>query len=780
MKKFSFLFFFLTVFTVLAISVSASTYSNALSEYSSSQSLFNGETDTLYYLPDTAKFIDKYLIAEEIYSTHTRFSPKESWNYYKVKEIQFLFSSMVIGDTLKQVGFYKDTLTNLIYSQPVNVVLDSSMVYPHWYSITLSNEFPVISGVVEIPLPMNSFSLCLPTNTATSGNTIGFYDKFQGWGVTGDMPIKLVIEKSDSTPPAKTIQVTFSVNMELERLAGYFHPGSDTVSVGGNFNAWEKSSMTVSQSNSDIYNTTVSIAASVHDTIRFNFCYSPNTWETVGVREFFITQSDYVGGVISLDTIVFNAEFPKPQINLVTFKCNMNRQLKRGTFVIGDKVFVRGDFNGWSGNDYELKDADRDSIYSTVLYGFKVNQSLVFKFTHNHGGTDVWESTGNRMLTVAAGQNIYTACWEDICVYTPTKTIQVAFSINMEYERLSGLFNPLLDTVSVRGSFNNWSKTMMAASTLNPDIYEVVAPVIASVGEEVRFRFFYSPGTWEINNLIDHIHEDRFFVISQADFDATSMSYEASFNNASMETVLNQPASVKFTCNTNGASIINAPQGTEFTTVHIAGEYSPLRWPNSGWPDADSTKMIQLYDDGTHEDAIAGDKIFTTVVTFPTYTPLNIPYKYSANWGLPTNGGVNDNEAYVGETHHLKLGRFTYNETVIDSFGVLEIFDWVEIENKSTTIPSSYKLEQNYPNPFNPETKISWQLAAGSFVTLKVYDVLGNEVATLVNEEQPAGTYQVSFNTLLTTNNQQLTSGIYFYQLRAGNFVQTKKMILLR
>ncbi|MCK9211877.1 MAG: T9SS type A sorting domain-containing protein [Ignavibacteriaceae bacterium] len=583
-----------------------------------------------------------------------------------------------------------------------------------------------------------------------------------------------------TTKTSKTILVTFSVNMELERLAGYFHPGSDTVSVGGNFNAWGKTNMTISQSNSDIYNTTVSITASVQDTIRFNFFHSQNTWETVGIREFFITQSDYDSGVIPLDTIVFNAEFPKPQINLVTFKCYMSRQLKRGTFVIGDKVFVRGNFNGWSGNDFELKDVDRDSIYSTVLYGFKEGQSLVFKFTHNHGGTDVWESTGNRMLTVAAGQNIYTACWEDICVYTPTKTIQVAFSINMEYERLSGLFNPLLDTVSVRGSFNNWSKTLMTASTLNPDIYEVVAPVIASVGEAVRFRFFYSPGTWETDNLSDNTQNDRYFVVSQADFDATSMLYEASFNNASMETVLNQPASVKFTCNTNGAPIINAPQGTEFTTIHIAGEYSPLQWPSDGWPDADSTKMIQLYDDGTHEDAIAGDKIFTTVVTFPTFTPLNIHYKYSANWGLPTNGGVNDNEAYFGLSHDIKLGRFTSSKTVIDSFGVFKTLIGDEVEKNNTTIPSAYKLEQNYPNPFNPETVISWQLAAGSFVTLKVYDVLGNEVATLVNEEQPAGSYQVNFNTQLTTNNKQLSSGIYFYQLRAGNFVQTKKMILLR
>lgn len=94
----------------------------------------------------------------------------------------------------------------------------------------------------------------------------------------------------------------------------------------------------------------------------------------------------------------------------------------------------------------------------------------------------------------------------------------------------------------------------------------------------------------------------------------------------------------------------------------------------------------------------------------------------------------------------------------------------------------SFNLSQNYPNPFNPMTVISWQLAVGAKVSLKVFDILGNEVATLVNEEQQAGHHSINFNT--TYNNQQTTNnlpnGVYFYQLRAGSFVQTKKMILLK
>jgi hypothetical protein len=83
-------------------------------------------------------------------------------------------------------------------------------------------------------------------------------------------------------------------------------------------------------------------------------------------------------------------------------------------------------------------------------------------------------------------------------------------------------------------------------------------------------------------------------------------------------------------------------------------------------------------------------------------------------------------------------------------------------------------LFQNYPNPFNPTTTIKYSIPELSFVTLKVYDVLGSEIITLVNEEKPIGTHTIEFGA------SNLPSGIYFYQLQTPNFTQTKKMILLK
>lgn len=98
-----------------------------------------------------------------------------------------------------------------------------------------------------------------------------------------------------------------------------------------------------------------------------------------------------------------------------------------------------------------------------------------------------------------------------------------------------------------------------------------------------------------------------------------------------------------------------------------------------------------------------------------------------------------------------------------------------EIEN---TLPSSFLLEQNYPNPFNPNTVIRYQLPVSGNVTLKVYDILGNYIATLVDKYKPPGNYEVKFHS--SDSNYHLTSGIYFYRLMSGAYTDVKKMILIK
>ncbi len=108
-------------------------------------------------------------------------------------------------------------------------------------------------------------------------------------------------------------------------------------------------------------------------------------------------------------------------------------------------------------------------------------------------------------------------------------------------------------------------------------------------------------------------------------------------------------------------------------------------------------------------------------------------------------------------------------------------------DSEENLIAEEYMLRQNYPNPFNPSTKISWQSPVGSWQTLKIFDVLGNEIATLVDEYKPAGTYEVEFNSH-SGSVRNLSSGIYFYQLIVADpqsisgqgFIETKKMALMK
>jgi len=123
---------------------------------------------------------------------------------------------------------------------------------------------------------------------------------------------------------------------------------------------------------------------------------------------------------------------------------------------------------------------------------------------------------------------------------------------------------------------------------------------------------------------------------------------------------------------------------------------------------------------------------------------------------------------------HFGLTTPEVKNVLLKDFSTLPIFKpTTEIQNYDS-VPTKYSLEQNYPNPFNPATTINYELPQFSDVTLKVYDILGNEVATLVNQSQHAGKYQVRFD------GSRLASGTYIYTIRTNNYTQTKKMLLIK
>jgi hypothetical protein len=125
---------------------------------------------------------------------------------------------------------------------------------------------------------------------------------------------------------------------------------------------------------------------------------------------------------------------------------------------------------------------------------------------------------------------------------------------------------------------------------------------------------------------------------------------------------------------------------------------------------------------------------------------------------------INGEYTLVGETHLTGSPSILLARLASDSLTVIN----------SDVISYDFELEQNYPNPFNPSTKIKYSVPQSSNVIIRIYDILGNEIETLVNEEKQTGTYEITWYA------ESLLSGVYFYQLKAGDFIQTKKMVLMK
>jgi hypothetical protein len=138
---------------------------------------------------------------------------------------------------------------------------------------------------------------------------------------------------------------------------------------------------------------------------------------------------------------------------------------------------------------------------------------------------------------------------------------------------------------------------------------------------------------------------------------------------------------------------------------------------------------------------------------------------------VPGNGNSNSPKEYSFADNSATPGKYAYRLKQIDNDGTYEYSSEIKVD---LGIPSEFSLQQNYPNPFNPETVISYQLPVGGNVSLKVFDMLGREVTTLVDEVKEAGAYDVTFN------GKALASGTYIYRLQSGDFVKTIKMIFLK
>ncbi|MFZ2864875.1 MAG: T9SS type A sorting domain-containing protein, partial [Ignavibacteriaceae bacterium] len=153
-------------------------------------------------------------------------------------------------------------------------------------------------------------------------------------------------------------------------------------------------------------------------------------------------------------------------------------------------------------------------------------------------------------------------------------------------------------------------------------------------------------------------------------------------------------------------------------------------------------------------------------------------HKYHNDWNAnlgsnPNFVSVDSGATLTSLTGYLYFSHSYYKlvPRITDDF---ENYTVVDVDDQNNLIPGNFIVNQNYPNPFNPSTVISYSIPNEAFVTVKVYNVLGQEVATLLNDVQSAGVYRINFNA------SKLSSGIYFYSVKADNHSDVKKMILMK
>jgi hypothetical protein len=200
-------------------------------------------------------------------------------------------------------------------------------------------------------------------------------------------------------------------------------------------------------------------------------------------------------------------------------------------------------------------------------------------------------------------------------------------------------------------------------------------------------------------------------------------------------------------------------------------------WDRTMVADSSARKM---WDDGTHGDKVAGDSIYSVQFQYTTSNIVGLVYKFGIRGGdnEAGQGGYGNNElANVSDADSIFEVDSQFGEINPTFYTAWNFTTHQHVTGVTTTSnkPLVYSLAQNYPNPFNPSTQIEFSLPKQSSVTLKVYNILGQEVATLLgNTTMTGGTHSVMFNA------RGLASGMYFYRLQAGSFTDVKKMLLLK
>ena len=485
----------------------------------------------------------------------------------------------------------------------------------------------------------------------------------------------------------------------------------------------------------------------------------------------------------------------------VTFKAKLGARVHNGLFDMAkDSLTVRGDLqvdagapSDWGGFFFKMKLNAADTTYSVTLNlpaagaGTKMYN---YKFAQ---GPDTWENVaggGNRSFTLGTSAQALPGYWfNDDSTYNTVAAVTNTFNFTADLSGILGsgvgYFDPTIDSIQVvgldwdgHGTFVSGNRTMVA-DPLVVGLYTASGLVVKGMpGDSARWKFkgypdarFANSGYEAGGNRLLAFGKDGATIDVNGGVPAISPA----------KPPLTADLTVLVECNVVGAK--NAKTGKlipqdSIMFVGIKGGNAPLGSWGGSWLLSDTVTpnptMIRLYDDGTHGDKVKGDKVYSANILFPSGTATGpVEFKFGIWYPAASAdaGGTTplDNEGVFGQNHILKLTASGPTH-IKNNFG-----DFISaVKDVKSANVTKFELNQNYPNPFNPTTNIKFSVPVDGNVVMKIYNVMGQEVATLVNEYVKAGAKEVTFNA------SSMPSGMYVYSIKAGSFSATKKMMLLK
>jgi len=496
--------------------------------------------------------------------------------------------------------------------------------------------------------------------------------------------------------------------------------------------------------------------------------------------------------VAFLVTSVMYAQVP------VTFNVDMSIQILKGNFVPGtDSVTVTGDFvkdaggvDNWGGGYFLMdKDASNDSLYSVTVNmpTDSVGKSYMYKFRLNNDG---WEGDPARTFVLDSNpMNLPVDYYnrDSVFVEQVTNTINFTADLTDIAGTGDGFFDVTTDSILVMGLDWDGLGTVvsgtrkMTQDPLEPGtVFKTTMVIKGSLADSTKWKFKAFPGSkfsndgWETGG-------DR-WITFQAEGTVVDLP-----TIVPRITPLKGPTSIDvtvlFQCDM-GANPANRYDSSaipldQLEFIGLKGADSVLgSWGGNWVPDdtlAVNGQMVALNDAGLFGDKTAGDNIWSKQVTYPAGTAQGVQeYKFGAWYPAASSISASspmDNEMGFGFNHNFDLEESSNPMELSEVWGTQVV---TSVQQVGNTLPSSYQLSQNYPNPFNPTTVINYSIPEAGKVTLRVFNMLGQQVVTIVNSQQTAGNYKATFDA------GRLASGIYFYTLSAKNFNMTKKMILMK